>query len=176
MREALNRFTALVTAAPIPADVAADLLAISGVLAAGPRRIEAESAQLLSGACLRTDHTGYTGTGFVACMKTKESVRFNAPVTVGGLYTLRLRYANAMGTTQTMTLSSGTRSSRLKLPTLANWDTWSEHQLSLLLTPATPLIFAFGPNDNGNVNLDSVTLDPGPGAIHRHPAATRGRP
>ncbi|MFD1538281.1 hypothetical protein [Nonomuraea guangzhouensis] len=43
-------------------------------------------------------HTGYTGTGFVACMKTKDSgVRFNAPVTIGGLCTLRLRYANAIG-------------------------------------------------------------------------------
>ncbi|MFC5833864.1 glycoside hydrolase family 97 catalytic domain-containing protein [Nonomuraea insulae] len=168
MREALNRFTALVTAEPIPEDVAADLLAVSGVLATGPRRIEAESAQLLSGACLRTDHTGYTGTGFVACMKTKDSgVRFNAPVTIDGLYTLRLRYANAMGTAQTMTLGSGTQSIQLTLPTLANWDTWSEHQLSLPLAPATPLTFAFGPNDNGNVNLDSITLDPDPGVMHR---------
>ncbi|MGJ6963708.1 glycoside hydrolase family 97 catalytic domain-containing protein [Streptosporangium sp. G11] len=168
MREALNRFTALVNAEPIAPDVAADLLSVSALLATGPRRLEAESAQLVSGACLRTEHAGYTGTGFVACLKTKDSgVRFNAPVTVDGLYTVRLRYANAMGTTQTMTLSSGTQSLQLRLPTLQNWATWSEHQVGLRLSKTTPLTFTYGPNDNGNVNLDSISLDPDPGVIRR---------
>ncbi|MGI8335066.1 glycoside hydrolase family 97 catalytic domain-containing protein [Actinomadura scrupuli] len=168
MREALNRFTAMVEAEQIAPDVAADLLAVSGGLTAGPRRIEAESAQLISGACLRTDHTGYTGTGFVACLKTKDSgVRFTAPVAVDGLYTVRLRYANGMGATQTMTLASGTQSVQLRLPALQNWDAWSEHQVSLSLSKATPLNFVFGSGDNGNVNLDSISLEPDPGVIRR---------
>ncbi|AWS43986.1 glycoside hydrolase family 97 catalytic domain-containing protein [Streptosporangium sp. 'caverna'] len=168
MREALNRFNALVNAEPIAPDVAADLLSVSGLFATGPRKVEAESAQLVSGACLRTDHTGYTGTGFVACLKTKDSgLRFNAPVTADGLYTVRLRYANGMGATQTMTLSGGTQSLQLRLPALQNWDTWSEHQVSLRLTKTTPLTFVYGPSDNGNVNLDSISLEPNPGVIHR---------
>ncbi|GAA2073098.1 glycoside hydrolase family 97 catalytic domain-containing protein [Actinomadura alba] len=168
MRDALNRFTTLVEAGPIAPDVSADLLATGKALASEPRRIEAESAQLVSGACRRTDHPGYTGTGFVACLKTKDSgVRFTAPVTADGLYTIRLRYANGMGATQTMTLTSGTRSVQLRLPALATWDVWSEHQVSLPLSQATPLNFVFGPNDNGNVNLDSITLEPDPSVIHR---------
>jgi hypothetical protein len=104
----------------------------------------------------------------VACLKTKDSgLRFNAPVTADGLYTVRLRYANGMGATQTMTLSGGTQSLQLRLPALQNWDTWSEHQVSLRLTRTTPLTFVYGPNDNGNVNLDSISLEPNPGVIHR---------
>ena len=104
----------------------------------------------------------------MACLKTKDSgVRFNAPVTADGLYTIHLRYANGMGATQTMTLSSGTQSLQLRLPALQNWDTWSEHQVNLRLTKTTPLTFVYGPNDNGNVNLDSISLEPDPGVIHR---------
>jgi alpha-glucosidase len=168
MRNALDRFNALVEAVPIAPDVAAGLLTASRAIAAGPRTIEAESAQLVNGACRRTDHTGYTGTGFVACLKTKDSgVRFDAPVTAEGLHTVRLRYANAMGSTRTMTLAGGTQSVQLQLPDLGSWDTWSEHLAGIRLSPDTPLTFVYGPNDNGNVNLDSITIEPEPGVVHR---------
>ncbi|MGC4943496.1 glycoside hydrolase family 97 catalytic domain-containing protein [Kribbella sp. DT2] len=168
MQSAVTRFTALVEAGPIDPAVAAELLTAAGVFATGPRTVEAESAELVSGACRRTDHTGYTGTGFVACLKTKDSgVRVVAPVAAAGLYTVSLRYANAIGTTQTMTLAGGTRSVQLSLPTLANWDTWSSREAALPLDPSTPLTFTYGPNDNGNVNLDSITLEADPGVIRR---------
>ena len=54
--------------------------------------VEAESAQLVNGACLRTDHSNYTGSGFVACLKTTGGgVRFDTPVTADGVYTVRVR-------------------------------------------------------------------------------------
>lgn len=168
MRKALDRFDALVKAAPISPDVSAGLLAASRALAAEPRTIEAETAQLVSGACRRTDHTGYTGTSFVACLKAKDSgVRVDAPVTAEGLYTVRLRYANGMGSTRTMTLAGGTQSVQVQLPDLASWDTWSEHRAGIRLAPSTPLTFVYGPNDNGNVNLDSITIEPDLGVVQR---------
>ncbi|WP_179278797.1 glycoside hydrolase family 97 catalytic domain-containing protein [Actinomadura mexicana] len=168
MRKALDRFDTLVEGAPIAPDVAAGLLAASRALAAEPRTIEAESAQFVSGACRRTDHTGYTGTGFVACLKTKDSgLRFDAPVTAEGLYTVRLRYANAMGSTRTMTLAGGTQSVQLQFPNLASWDTWAEHRAGIRLAPAMPLTFVYGLDDNGNVNLDSITIEPELGVVHR---------
>ncbi|RKN20934.1 hypothetical protein D7147_08950 [Micromonospora musae] len=169
MRTALDRLAALVTAAPagqIAPDVAAELLASTGAIAAGPRSHEAEAAQLLGAACLRTDHTGYTGSGFVACLKTKESgLRFNTAVAADGDYTLRIRYANAMGATQTMTLSSGASSVVLRLPTLANWDTWSEYTVELPIAAGDAVNIVFGPTDNGNVNVDSITLEPDLGVV-----------
>ncbi|MET9271957.1 glycoside hydrolase family 97 catalytic domain-containing protein [Kribbella sp. NPDC003557] len=166
MRDALRGFTALVEAGPIAPGTAAELLAASNALLDEPRTIEAEAAQLVNGACLRTDHRNYTGSGFVACLKTKGSgVRFDTPVTADGLYTVRVRYANAIGTTQTMTLTSGTQSVQLRLPTLPDWDTWSDHEVSMPLSRAAPLTFAVGPDDNGNVNLDSITLAADPGVV-----------
>ncbi|MGI5201291.1 glycoside hydrolase family 97 catalytic domain-containing protein [Spirillospora sp. CA-108201] len=168
MRKALGRFDALVEAAQIAPDVADGLLAASRALAAEPRTAEAESAQLVSGACRRTDHTGYTGTGFVACLKTKDSgVRVDAPVTTEGLYTVRLRYANGMGSTRTMTLAGGPQPVQVHLPDLGSWDTWSEVRAGVHLGPATPLTFVYGANDDGNVNLDSITIEPEPGVVHR---------
>ncbi|MET7751289.1 glycoside hydrolase family 97 catalytic domain-containing protein [Micromonospora sp. NPDC005367] len=171
MRDALDRFGALVATAPagqVTPDVAADLLASIGVITAGPRTYEAEAAQLLGSACLRTDHTGYTGTGFVACLKTKDSgLRFNSAVAADGYYTLRVRYANAMGDTRTMTLSSGTESYLLQLPTLANWDAWSEHTVTLPIAAGEAVNLVFGPNDDGNVNVDSITLEPDLGVVKR---------
>ncbi|WP_344948563.1 hypothetical protein [Actinomadura miaoliensis] len=57
--------------------------------------------------------------------------------------------------------------SQLRLPTLPTWGAWAEHQVSLPLSQAHPLTFVFGPNDNGNVNLDNITLEPDPGVIRR---------
>ncbi|NDU72015.1 hypothetical protein GWI34_05165 [Actinomadura sp. DSM 109109] len=168
MRKALGRFDALVEAAPIAPDVAAGLLAASRALAAEPRTVEAETAQLVSGACRRTDHTGYTGTGFVACLKTRDSgVRLDAPVTAEGLYAVRLRYANGMGSTRTMTLAGGTQSVQVRLPDLGSWDAWAEHRASVRLTPAAPLTFVYGADDDGNVNLDSITIEPELGVVRR---------
>ena len=66
-----------------------------------------------------------------------------------------------------MTLASGPRSVQLQLPALANWDTWSDHEVAMPLDPADPLTFSYGPSDNGNVNLDSITLEADPGVVHR---------
>ena len=84
-----------------------DLLASAGAHHRAPQARSGVRATRSASACLRTDHTGYTGSGFVACLKTQDSgVRFNAPVSGDGLTPVRLRYANAMGATQTMTLAA----------------------------------------------------------------------
>lgn len=53
-------------------------------------------------------------------------------------------------------------------PDTAAWDTWSDHEVSLPLSRAAQLTFGFGPDDNGNVNLDSITLEADPGVVGRH--------
>ncbi|WP_433308942.1 glycoside hydrolase family 97 catalytic domain-containing protein [Micromonospora sp. CA-269861] len=171
MREALDRFGARVTTAPagqITPEVAATLLASTAALTAGPSTLQAEAAQLLGEACLRTNHAGYTGSGFVACLKTQNSgVRFTAPVSGDGDYLVRLRYGNAMGATQTMTLASGTASVQVQMPTLATWPTWSEQTVRLPIARGHSLDLVFGPTDNGNVNVDAITLEPDLGVVTR---------
>lgn len=171
MRDALDRFGVLVTAAPagkIAPEVAAKLLASTAALTAGPSTLQAEAAQLLGEACLRTNHAGYTGTGFVACLKTQNSgLRFNAPVSGDGDYTVRLRYGNAMGATQTMTLSSGAASVQVQMPTLPTWPTWSEQTVNLPIARGDSVNLVFGPTDNGNVNVDAIILEPDLGVVTR---------
>src|SRR5665647_1675497 len=53
-----------------------------------------ENGAMAGGACLATDHTGYTGSGFVACLTTPGAgVTQQFGVTTAGSYTLDLRYA-----------------------------------------------------------------------------------
>ncbi|MDG4782079.1 glycoside hydrolase family 97 catalytic domain-containing protein [Micromonospora sp. WMMD961] len=169
VRTALDQFEALVTAAAatqIDPEVAATLLASTAALTAGPSTLQAEAAQLLGEACLRTNHAGYTGTGFVACLKTQNSgVRFTAAVTGDGDYLVRVRYGNAMGATQTMTLRSGTASTQIAMPTLPTWPTWSEQTVKLPIARGDSVDLVFGPTDNGNVNVDAITLEPDLGVV-----------
>lgn len=169
MRDALDEFGALVTAAPaaqIDPEVAATLLTSTTALTAGPNTLQAEAAQLLGEACLRTNHAGYTGTGFVACLKTQNSgVRFTAPVTGDGDYLVRIRYGNAMGATQTMTVRSGSASTQIAMPTLPTWPTWSEQTVKLPIARGDAVDLVFGPTDNGNVNVDAITLEPDLGVV-----------
>lgn len=126
-----------------------------------------EAEQLAhSGIGVASDHTGYTGSGFLAGFEgTGDSVSADVNVTAAGTYTFDARYANSVGgdgqnTARTLTLSvDGGASRTLSLPTTANWDTWGlassavqlgagQHTLTLTRTAA----------DSGDVNLDSVAL------------------
>src|SRR5690349_1487435 len=85
---------------------------VTGVLAALPAEAasttyQAESAALSGGTAVATDHTGYTGSGFVGGYTDGNKGNANTTFTVSNSgaasRTLTLRYAN--GTTQTKTLS-----------------------------------------------------------------------
>jgi alpha-glucosidase (family GH31 glycosyl hydrolase) len=138
---------------------------------------EAEDALLGWGAATAYDHTGHTGSGFVAGFSQTGSA-LNQDVSAvpsAGTYQLNVRYANATGgdgQTTTRTLSTtvnGAPGPKLTLPTTASWDTWS--------TVSVPVTLAAGVNtigvvqnagDSGNVNVDSfgvtATSAPYPGA------------
>ena len=72
---------------------------------------EAENGQLAGGACLATDHPGYTEAGFVACFTSPgPSVTQQFAVPADGAYTLDLRYAagpDGPKSTRTATVTAG---------------------------------------------------------------------
>ncbi|HEV3357228.1 MAG TPA: CBM35 domain-containing protein [Pseudonocardiaceae bacterium] len=132
--------------------------------AAASTSYEAESAALSGGAVVGTDHTGYTGTGFVEgyidANKGTADTTFTVSAASAGSYTSTLRYAN--GTTATMTLSiyvNGTKLSQISLPATADWNTWATQTTSVALTSGNNTIaYKFDSTDSGNVNLDNITL------------------
>lgn len=127
---------------------------------------EAESAVLSGGATIATDHSGYTGSGFVAgytdANKGAAATTFAVDSAAAGAAPVTLRYANGTGVTMTLSLyAGGGKLRQLSLPATANWDSWGT------VTEAVPLVagsnsiaFRFDSTDSGNVNLDSITVAP----------------
>ncbi|MET8252034.1 CBM35 domain-containing protein [Micromonospora sp. NPDC005197] len=130
---------------------------------------EAESLQL-SGPGVATDHRGYTGRGFAAGFASSgDSVTFALDAPAGGTKQLSVRYANSTGgdgqnVARTLTvLIDGDSGRTLTLPPTANWDTWGLASVPVDLTAGRHEITVVrGPNDSGNVNIDSLAvLNPG---------------
>ncbi|WP_373231726.1 TIM-barrel domain-containing protein [Cohnella sp.] len=114
-------------------------------------------------ATINTNHTGYTGTGFVDGMNNADAAAtIYADVRTDGDYSVGLRYANATGSTKTMSIFvNGARVKQTSLATLANWDTWATQSETLPLKAGRNTItykYYSGAGDSGNVNLDNITV------------------
>jgi hypothetical protein len=128
---------------------------------------EAEDGTLVSGACYKADHPGYTGSGFVACYDTTASGRgFSQKfsVTAAGAYTLDLRYSaghdgpNPNGN-RTATLTANGSSQQISLPPTTNWNTWSVATVTVQLAAGTNTVSIIkGSADNGWFNMDHLVL------------------
>jgi Carbohydrate binding module (family 35) len=127
---------------------------------------EAEDGTLAGGACFANDHTGYTGTGFVACFTSPgPSVTQQFSVAAGGTYTLDLRYsAGPAGPnmTRTATVSvNGGSPQQVQLPLTGSWETWADTTASVQLQAGVNAItVSYLPTDLGWFNLDHLVLTP----------------
>lgn len=140
----------------------------SSAAAAPALKLEAEEASL-SGetpatmAGVNTNHAGYSGSGFVDGFDDPgAAVTFYADVAVGGDYEVELRYANATGAAKTISIFvNGKRVGSTSLPSLANWDTWSNVSETIPLAAGRNAItykYYDDAGDTGNVNLDYIAV------------------
>ncbi|MGM9482503.1 carbohydrate-binding protein [Roseateles sp. NT4] len=126
---------------------------------------QAESAALSGGASTATDHTGYTGSGFVGGFvdgnKGNAQTNFTVNAATAGNYTLKLRYANGTGSAKTLTLYvDGVSKGQVSLGATANWDDWLVQTTTVALTAGNHSIaYKFTGADSGNVNLDKLDVD-----------------
>jgi alpha-glucosidase (family GH31 glycosyl hydrolase) len=145
-------------------------IAVTGVAAvsATSSQYEAEDASLSGNsvatkASINTNHTGYTGTGFVDGLGNDGAgVTFYPKVKTGGDYNVSLRYANASGSAKTVSIFvNGKRVKSSSLANLANWDTWSTQSETLPLTAGVNVVtykYYSDAGDTGNVNIDNITV------------------
>ncbi|MFJ3404682.1 CBM35 domain-containing protein [Promicromonospora sp. NPDC090134] len=125
---------------------------------------EAESATLAGGAVTATDHTGYSGSGFVGGFTDgnagSASVTFKVQAAAAGAKDLTVRYANGTGSARTLSLyDGGTRLTQLSLPATASWDTWGTVTHTATLTAGNhDLRLAYASGDNGNANIDKLDV------------------
>jgi dextranase len=123
-------------------------------------RYEAEDA-VKSGVYINTNHSGYSGTGFVDHFGSAgDSVSFVIAVPTEDDYSLWFRYANATGATATrMVFADGDYGGNVSLPPLTNWDTWAVAPLTMRLAPGVhQIVIYFSSSNSGAINLDYLEV------------------
>ncbi|GKU76495.1 glycoside hydrolase family 66 protein [Paenibacillus sp. L3-i20] len=125
-------------------------------------RYEAESASL-NGVTTNTNHTGYTGSGFVDGFgDTGDYVQFSINAPEEGWYGLVFRYGNDTGTNNTRSLYvDGSFVKQVgNFLDQNSWGTWKfDASHTVWLSAGTHTVkLAKEANDTGFINLDSLTL------------------
>ncbi|MBT0769047.1 carbohydrate-binding protein [Kineosporia sp. J2-2] len=128
---------------------------------------EAEDLSL-DGLGTATNHSGYTGKGFVAGFEsTGNALRFTVDAPSSGGYQLALRYANDRGADGQVTerslslLVDAGEGRRFTLPPSGSWDTWAVVTVPLELTAGRhELTVLRAAGDSGQVNVDSLAVTP----------------
>ncbi|MFJ8934969.1 family 16 glycoside hydrolase [Streptomyces sp. NPDC102365] len=128
---------------------------------------EAEEARLTGVAGIATDHTGYSGSGFVARYNTEDKVAttFDVQVKKSGTYDVNLRYSNGPnpfeGTKSLSLYANGKKLRQVKLASTSNWDTWSTQTEPMKLRKGNNTVsYRYEAGDTGHVNLDLITVRP----------------
>ncbi len=128
---------------------------------------EAEDGDLVGGASFATNHTGYTGSGFVAGFDTTSSGRGitqQFSVATAGTYTLDLRYAAgpdgpAAHGDRTATVTANGSSQQVVMPPTTSWSNWGVVTVPVQLAEGTNSVaITKSAGDNGWFNLDHLVL------------------
>lgn len=139
-------------------------LPFSAAVSAASQTYEAESAARTGGVVVATDHTGYTGTGFVGgytdTNKGNASTAFTVSASAAGSYTTAVRYSNGTGSAKTLSLYlNGTKLKQISLPATADWNTWATETENVSLNSGSNTItYKFDTTDSGNVNVDNIVV------------------
>jgi len=127
---------------------------------------EAENAVLTSGAKKNTNHTGYSGSGFVDGFynSTTARVAFTVAAQYAGSYTVTLRYSAGNGTSSNTGLYvNGTKIKNTTCQSTGNWNTWADRVETVSLTAGNNTIAYKAESSSGScINLDKITLSAPP--------------
>ncbi len=132
-------------------------------------RVEAENSGLSGSAGVASDHTGYTGSGFVAGYgSVGAATTFTVNVPTAGSYPISLRYSNgpnpSAGAKTLGLYVNGSKVRQVSLADTGNWDTWAAQAETVSLRAGgNTIAYKMDTGDVGHVNLDSLTVGAGGG-------------
>jgi alpha-L-fucosidase len=135
----------------------------SGTTPPPPNRYEAESAAYSAGSTVDSDHTGFSGTGFVNTGNAVSAyVEWTVNAASAGNATAVLHYSNGTTVNRPMDVSvNGTVvSAGRAFNGTANWDTWADSTLTVPLNAGTNTIRVTATTANGAPNLDYLEVQP----------------
>ncbi|RCG25944.1 oxidoreductase [Sphaerisporangium album] len=121
---------------------------------------QAEDAAL-SQATVATNHTGYTGTGFVDYVNvTGSSIEWTVSAATAGASALTLRYANGTTINRPMDISvnGNVVANDLAFGGTGSWDTWQTATVNADLAAGSNKIRATATTDNGGPNVDRLSV------------------
>jgi hypothetical protein len=128
--------------------------------AAAVVRYEAEDATM-SQAAVRSDHAGFTGTGFVDYDNVAGSyVQWSVDVTTAGSTSLAIRYANGTTTNRPMdiTVNGEPVADELAFNGTGAWTSWQTTTVDATLNAGSNTVRATATTANGGPNVDSLTV------------------
>ena len=120
---------------------------------------QAEDATISQGVA-ESNHTGFTGTGFVNYDNLVGSyVDFAVNAAATGAATLTIRYANGTAVDRPMEIAvNGTAVTTQSFPATANWDTWVDGTVAVNLQAGANTIRLTATTAGGGPNVDRITL------------------
>lgn len=122
---------------------------------------EAEFAEHIN-VTTNTNHTGYTGTGFVdGFASSGDAVLFDVNAETSGSYTLDVRYSSGGGNASRAIYVNNVKITDLSLSLTANWDTWNTESTTISLNAGHNTVKV--QYDSGNtlgINLDNIKIKP----------------
>ena len=126
-----------------------------------PNRYEAENATYSAGSTVDSNHTGFSGTGFVNTPNAVGSyVEWTVNASQAGNATINIAYANGQAGGQTVdrptdvTVNGTLVRTGQSFPGTANWDTWQTVPLTVPLNAGANTIRLTATTANGDPNLD----------------------
>jgi endo-1,4-beta-D-glucanase Y len=139
---------------------------------------QAEDA-LISQGTVATNHTGFTGTGFVDYTNVAGSyLQWTVSAASSGPATLAIRYANGTTANRPMDISvNGTVvAAGVAFNPTASWDTWAVANVTATLPAGSSTVRATATTASGGPNVDALTVTAGaatgpavPFGSHRFP-------
>ncbi|WP_285743552.1 cellulase family glycosylhydrolase [Lentzea sp. NBRC 105346] len=120
---------------------------------------QAESATISQGV-VESNHTGFTGTGFVNYDNVIGSyVEFTVNAAAAGAATLTFRYSNGTTTNRPMdiTVNGTLAADELAFAGTSTWDTWQTTSVQTTLNAGTNKIRATATTASGGPNLDKLS-------------------
>nr|WP_197489695.1 TIM-barrel domain-containing protein [Rossellomorea aquimaris] len=121
---------------------------------------EAEYAEL-NGVSTNTNHSGYSGTGFVdGFAQSGDSVQFEVNVSTSEMYTLGIQYSAGTENASREVFVNGTKVTDVFLGKTSNWDTWNRAEVNTNLNAGLNTVeIRYGSASYSGINLDSLSIN-----------------
>ncbi len=120
---------------------------------------EAERYSGKSGCSVDSNHSGYTGSGFVDMGGSGTWFQNTIVAASAGNYTLSFRYANASSSSRPCTiLVNGVSKGTISFASTGSWDRWGTASITVSLIAGNNTIRVKANTSAGGPNVDSITV------------------